>query len=347
MPISVLVVEDDPVWCEALCGLYETILAPDEPEVITASRVPDARRLLKSRKFDLISVDLNLPAMHPEDGDGRTIIRYSSARQAASGLIVITGLSPFDRIQSLDGLQTLSVFMNRHFPGRNLYLPKNRDKTVEENVAVFRLGLQRRDLLALRETENVFRLEGQKWRVRFAGQTVFLDDGKSPRTLHFLLEHAGKSIHVLQILQETDPQGLDPRWLIYSGFSPEQLEQLGLSLSLWGGARADSDEMRQILMLQQQRASLDRNLEIAKEMDAWDRIAELEDEIEHIKQVLDRYRPSDPMKKPRDTLYQRIRRGGIKRIAGVHPSLSTHLDSAIETGEFCCYAPKKPVPWAL
>lgn len=57
-------------------------------------------------------------------------------------------------------------------------------------------------------------------------------------------------------------------------------------------------------------------------------------------------RGNDPAERARSTVAKQVH-SAIARIEKTHPALARHLNNSIRTGQYCCYAPEKPVDWKL
>jgi hypothetical protein len=150
--------------------MYEEILKPISPKVESASSGPDAIRMIRSRKFDLVSCDINLGITHPEnpDGfpdtkiagaDGRTVIREVSERRAGNGIVVITGIDHDETISvvirdeaRVERLRmTLNTYIEEMFPGKNPCLKKGSKSTIQECIKIFKEVLSYEKLIKLAE----------------------------------------------------------------------------------------------------------------------------------------------------------------------------------------------------
>lgn len=159
--MRILVVEDDPIWRDKLCDMYERIFEEDKPSIARAASVSDAKGELKQGNIDLLSTDILLVKGYegtPPEGDGRTILRKASEWKAAKAVVVITGMEhdadievvfPDPKEQRLAKMKLFN-FVNECFPGKNLLFPKALDLSPDENIDLLQqTGLTRESLLAM------------------------------------------------------------------------------------------------------------------------------------------------------------------------------------------------------
>jgi DNA-binding response OmpR family regulator len=358
MAFSVLVVEDEPEWMEALCEMYEGLL--DKPdEVLLASTVRTARQNLERKDIDLLSLDINVSRTDKTEGDGRTLIREASrGEKAVGGLVVIT---QFERDEELDVIMPekevpkarmeLGMMLDEFFRGRYKYVPKPAEMSPQESVRVIRDRLSQRALLSLCNAENVFRKEGQGWFVRYDGKSTQLKESINFKRIHYLLQRPNEKVSSKELVDaflKPDPDSLDDR---RRDMSREQLEEEE-GLSETGGYRGENTlDDKAISEYKERLAEIESQLEIARSTGDDSQIAELINEAEMIRDQLGYSgsgdREKDVLDKHRKTVQKSIKREGIPDISEVHPALAEHLDDAISTGYYCSYEPAEPVEWRL
>src|ERR1700753_3229007 len=79
----VLVVDDEP----SLLEMFRDVMAPRlDCQILTASDVNEAKRIIEKQSVDLLVTDLHLPG-----GDGMSLLPALHAKQKDAGAIVITG----------------------------------------------------------------------------------------------------------------------------------------------------------------------------------------------------------------------------------------------------------------
>jgi len=164
---SLLIAEDDPNWRIPLRQMYKEILPKDWSVKAEESGAEVLEILESGKKFDIISLDINL---HTTCGlvtdsltaDGRTIIRRARELKACKALIVITGL-PYD--ENLDFIipdlkdrvifvSTLNDYLEEWFGGHQISYTKPPDDTipVEEFIKVLKTLLHQKKLIDLCES---------------------------------------------------------------------------------------------------------------------------------------------------------------------------------------------------
>src|SRR4051794_32210552 len=99
--IRVLVLDEDPLWREALAGMYSAILG-HRGEVITAADDGVAERMLRKQPVDVLSLDLNLSEGHRAganeplkcDSGRLQLIEVASRKRWARAVVLITRSDP-------------------------------------------------------------------------------------------------------------------------------------------------------------------------------------------------------------------------------------------------------------
>jgi hypothetical protein len=196
------------------------------------------------------------------------------------------------------------------------------------------------------------RREGRLWTVGTEDRVLRCKDGKGIRYLAHLLRHAGKSLHVLELvaLEEGAPAGDAP-----ADLSPAQLERLGMHVG-----RADAGEpVADAQAVRQYRLRLEElrdELEEAEANNDAGRTSRLRQELEILAQSLaaatglgGRLRPSGSDAERARINVTRAIRTVIDRVSEGHPQIGRHLAKSIHTGNFCRYLPAAGdrVRWSL
>ena len=92
LPVPVLVVEDEPLLQQRLCGILVQLgYAPDA--LVVAASLAEARTCLAAQPVALALVDLQLP-----DGNGRELIEHLRADDPGLGILVVSAWSSEDAI---------------------------------------------------------------------------------------------------------------------------------------------------------------------------------------------------------------------------------------------------------
>jgi hypothetical protein len=179
---------------------------------------------------------------------------------------------------------------------------------------------------------NVFRREGDMWRLAFDGLTVRLRDAKGLRYLARLLAEPGRELHVRDLAAEATGGEAIPT----SGSGGEVLDA--------AAKRA----------YQQRLSDLEAELTEATEWNDAERVARAQAEMDALAEQLagayglgGRARTlGDPVERVRKAVTNRIR-DSLDRIGAQHEALGRHLTNAVRTGTFCSYTPERPTAWEL
>jgi TolB-like protein/tetratricopeptide (TPR) repeat protein len=174
-----------------------------------------------------------------------------------------------------------------------------------------------------------FRKVGSVWQVSFAGQDAHLPHSKGLADLALLLAAPGREIHCSELMAG----------------GPDLVDTAVATPSLDATARAQYEARIRDLQAALDDAEADHDLGRAEALRA-----ELDALLAHLGQALGlggRTRNlSDPVDRARSAVTQRIRQA-LRKLEAIHPLLAAHLQGAIRTGTFCCYAPVTPPAWRL
>lgn len=118
---NALVIEDEKQMTELLSEL----LAEVDVTVTEAKNGVDALKILKSKKFDLILLDLNLPLI-----TGEHVMNILDGRKDATPVIVVSAYLTHDRIRELSKLG-VKEFLAKPFERRTLYETVNKICPIE------------------------------------------------------------------------------------------------------------------------------------------------------------------------------------------------------------------------
>lgn len=197
-----------------------------------------------------------------------------------------------------------------------------------------------------RARENVFRLEGEIWRITYAGQSFQLRDSKGLRQLASLLAEPGREWHVLDLVaRET---GADPDVRDHGTGDLPQTRRGGDAGPLLDPRAKDAYRLR----VEDLRDDIEEGL-------AWgdaERVARAEEELGAIAAELSRSvglggrdrRAASEAERARVNVTRTIR-SVLLRIDQHSAELGHHLASTVRTGAFCVYDPdpRLPVAWRL
>jgi len=145
----ILVVEDKPEWSTALCDMFQDMF--DSRPQIAASKSEAERMLSEDSHWDIVSLDLCLegpkaPESSNVDDDlvGEELLETLEMNKCASFVICCTGIHSdrkiMARIQNDRSgkirrtMAAVPYQLARLFPGRSLFLPKNKGLGVRDNI---------------------------------------------------------------------------------------------------------------------------------------------------------------------------------------------------------------------
>ena len=356
MAFSVLVVEDDPAWMEALCEMYERLLLDKSAEVLPASTVKTARHFLEKKSIDLLSLDLNVSGTDKMEGDGRTLIREASnGEMSVGGLVVITRFAHDEELDVLmpkeevpKARMELGLLLHEYFGDRYHHVPKQPDLSVDDNVQIIEEGLSPGSLLTLCNARNVFRKESQGWFVRYDGKIARLNESINFKRIQYLLQHPNKEISsttLVNAFRKPDPDSLDD---LRSDMSIDQLwkeENLREVVDYQGEDSLDEQAIQECIDRLQK---IEDKIEIHRSTSNEKEISDLTEEKEMILKELGYSgvgkKIKSSLEKHRKRVEKSIKRA-INDILNVHSDLGKHLYDSIKTGKYCHYKPSEAVDW--
>ncbi|HEU4840603.1 MAG TPA: hypothetical protein VFT09_04145, partial [Ilumatobacteraceae bacterium] len=189
------------------------------------------------------------------------------------------------------------------------------------------LGSVRSDVASARhEPLAELVLEGDAWRLGYAGRTVRVRDMKGIGDLVVLLARPRVEVHVLELMGASDVGGAAGPGLDDAARRAYQARIVELQREI-DGARADHDIGRA------ERAEL--------ELDA------LVEQLSEAFGLGGRSRTTgSSAERARTAVTYRVR-AAIRRITDVHPELGRHLTNAVKTGTWCSYQPETDVTWTI
>jgi 6-pyruvoyl-tetrahydropterin synthase len=216
----------------------------------------------------------------------------------------------------------------------------------------------------LTSSENVFRKEGEVWRITFEGKSISLPDAKGMQYISYLIDHAKKPFYVLELtagLQGIPPESADVgRKDITYELLKEFWEGMQKQREKDPNSRsAFEDDTKMVLDFQAQREIRNRLKWLEEKLDeallnndlgrANNLTAEKEAIIEQLGKASSlggkSRKFSDEEEKARKRVQASISRS-LKRIEKEHPDLWRHLYSSIRTGYYCAYVPLDDIEWA-
>jgi tetratricopeptide (TPR) repeat protein len=186
---------------------------------------------------------------------------------------------------------------------------------------------------------NVFRLEGEVWRLVHAGREVRLRDSKGLRDLARMLAEPARPFPAVELAGA--PGGVARG----DEAGAEGLHAQG-DLGELVDARAREAYRRRLADLDEEIDDADRAADVERSAKA---AAEKEALVAHLAAAYGLggrpRRTGDTAERARQTVTARIREA-MTRIESVHPDLGRHLRRSVRTGRICVYEPDSPIEWS-
>ncbi len=184
---------------------------------------------------------------------------------------------------------------------------------------------------------NVFRREGEVWRLVHAGREVRLRDSKGLRDLARLLAEPGRPFPAVELAGAIGPARAN---VAADGlYEPGDLGELI-------DATARDAYRRRLADLDEEIDDADRAADTARSSRA---IAEKDALVAQLSAAYGLggrpRRAGDPAERARQTVTARVR-DAISRVEAVHPDLGRHLRRSVRTGRTCAYEPDSPIEWS-
>jgi len=178
---------------------------------------------------------------------------------------------------------------------------------------------------------NAFQRDGETWALSYDGSEARVRDVKGLSVIARLLAEPGREFHVLDL----------------TGIGRAS----GLAIS---GDTGDVVDAQARQAYQRRLADLESEIDdLALTGDSARRSRAEEERDALVEQLTAAYglggrvrRGNDPAERARSTVAKQIH-SAIARIEKTHPALSRHLINSIRTGQYCRYAPEKPINWEL
>jgi 7-cyano-7-deazaguanine synthase in queuosine biosynthesis len=201
--------------------------------------------------------------------------------------------------------------------------------------------------LPFTDPDNVFRFDGEAWRLAYVGRTVTVPDERGLLRLAWLLDHPWTEVTGGEILIATVPEMRTAVW------NPQAAAAEGLLPIHYGdgGVLGDAAYKRQ---LQEETQRLLGELEEARDRGQSDRIYALNARIEELAHAVSttwglggRARGfPNTVSKQRETVKRSINRA-IKTIAAKHPVLAEHLRASVVRSTVFAYRPDRTISWRI
>jgi predicted ATPase len=187
---------------------------------------------------------------------------------------------------------------------------------------------------------EVFRNEGELWRLSYAGLDAHLPDLKGLHDIARLLTAPGEEIHCLELAagsaSAAEPAAAADDRLALQGHAGEHLDEQG-----------KAQFKRRISELREQ-------VELAEAAGDLVRAERARDELDRVTEALASAfglggrarRAGDPAERARSAVTWRIR-SAVSKVEAAHPALGAHLRASVRTGTFCSYQPERSLSWKL
>jgi hypothetical protein len=184
--------------------------------------------------------------------------------------------------------------------------------------------------------ENTFRREGEYWTIGRAGAVFRLKDGRGLRFLAHLLEHPGREILALDLVQIVAGGALGGAG---SG------EGTGARLD----PRARAEYRRRLSELEDALEEAERFSDVGRASLVRAEIDQISSELSSAVGLGGRDRPqAADAERARVLVTVRVREA-LRKIADADPELGEHFASSVKTGRYCCYQPAagREIRWVL
>jgi hypothetical protein len=169
-------------------------------------------------------------------------------------------------------------------------------------------------------------LQGESWRISYAGRTVYLRATKGMGDLARLLAEPGREIHCLDL----------------AGAGSEESST---------GALLDPEARRQLEdRIRELQAEVDDAARASDQLREARAQAEMDTVVDHLVGALGlggRAREGvSTAERARSAVTRRLR-AAVRRVGEDHPELGRHLEASVRTGAFCRYRPEREVAWSV
>jgi hypothetical protein len=187
--------------------------------------------------------------------------------------------------------------------------------------------------------EDVFRREGELWRLSYAGVDAHLPDLKGLHDIARLLGAPGDEIHCLELAGGA------------AGATPRPARDDSLALQGHAGELLDEQGRGEF---KRRIADLREQIELADAAGDVIRAERAREELDGVAEALASAfglggrarRAGDPAERARSAVTWRIR-SAVSKVEAAHPELGAHLRASVRTGTFCSYRPERPLRWSL
>jgi hypothetical protein len=200
---------------------------------------------------------------------------------------------------------------------------------------------------------NIFRREGDYWRIIYDKMQILLKDSKGLRYIAYLLRYPEQDFHVLRLIHEVEESQSNNNGDIHKKMEKRKFPEEGLVISNFGDvgevidAQALAEYRQKIEELEEEIREAEDNIDLARFEKLRDEKEFLENQILAASGLMGRTRKfDDPVERARKSITNRIN-DSRKKIQKDHPILGQHLRNCIKTGPFCSYTPDKPNFWEL
>jgi tetratricopeptide (TPR) repeat protein len=361
-------VPDDATWIGAMCHLAETcaLLGDDRRAALLYRRLlPYARRNVVisfahgcegavSRSLGLLArtmSDANAAARHFEEAiamnqqmGARPFVAHSQRDYA---VMLLARGAPEDAVKTQELLTeaaatytALGMIAYAERIGRYSEQPGPQSAVGSRQVGIgVTVGESPLPTADRRLRANVVRRHGDYWTLGYEGRLIQLRDLKGLHYIAELLRHAGRDVHVMDLVDLAE--AVDKRL-------PDRSGKVRFPTSA-----APVPDASARAAYRQRLGELREELEEAEGFNDTDRAERARGELEQVTAQLGKAyglgaarRADEPSERARKAVANRIRLVQ-QRLRREHPALARHLALTLHIGTFCSYRPEQPPDWDL
>lgn len=349
LPISLMLVDDHPLWREMLRTVLEHKRVGRV--VAEASNGQEAIEQARRTRPDVVVMDIDLPKMNGVEATRLLVaerpdvkVLVLSASDARSQVIEAVRAGASGYLLKVAGSGEVADAVKRIHAGELVFPPALADVVMKE----FRGGEPQDGAAPVTEAppeiENAFRQEGEFWTLAYDGEVVRLKDRRGLRYLARLLRSAGREIHVLDLAGA-------PGERAGAGAVTDRGE---VETRVGFGDAGEVLDPKARAAYKRRLEELRDDMEEAEEWGDPERVARAKQEMDFLAHELSAAvgiggrvrRAGSAAERARVNVTKSIR-AALAGIAAAHPALGQHLDRSIRTGNFCSYNPDEPTTWVL
>lgn len=273
--------------------------------------------------------------------DGDRVLREARSRKQSRSDVLLLPTSG----ESDNSLEIVSL-------GEVLSLDGNR---LAADVTVIRQAAERAQSAALSivgSEGNIFRREGQRWCIVYAGKRISLNHSDGLTYIAYLLERPHTSLHVRELYAIAHPPDIQAQPNPYMKRNKEDLAEDDLHMDDGYSPTDRRDDADLFATYRKSLADLERERDEAQSNGNADKADELQTKLDDLKRLMaaefgldgSPRRPGDPNKQAYDRVSKAI--NAVKRrVQEHHQPLSAHLASIHYNTYTYTYSPEVPTDW--